>query len=174
QKRNTELEHESSALKQRSSFNPMLGPAGKTKTKVTADGKTYVEKAAVEEEKKPVYVTPAGPEFKLTLGGFIQANFEGGDVSAFEGRFGLSALKDRFRLRRARISLTGDYLEQFDFKIEGDFEQSDAAITALSKVDVKTGKTTTVTNSNRTEFSGTDIFVNWHEFPEANIKISQW
>jgi len=44
----------------------------------------------------------------------------------------------------------------------------------LSKVDVKTGKTTTVTNSNRTEFSGTDIFVNWHAIPEANIKIGQW
>src|SRR5205807_875652 len=71
-------------------------------------------------------------------------------------------------------SLTGDYLEQFDFKIEGDFEQSDSAITAISKVDVKTGKTTTVTNSNRTEFSGTDIFVNWHAIPEANIKIGQW
>jgi len=174
QKRNTELEHEISALKQRSSFDPMLGPAGKTKTKVTADGKTYVEKAAVEEEKKPVYVTPAGPEYKLVLGGFIQANFEDGDVSAFEGRFGLSALKDRFRLRRARINLTGEFAEQFDFKIEGDFEQSDAAITALKSVDLTTGKTTTVSNSTRTEFSGTDIFINWHGIPEANIKLGQW
>ena len=31
-----------------------------------------------------------------------------------------------------------------------------------------------MTNSNRTEFSGTDIFVNWHAIPEANIKIGQW
>ena len=30
-----------------------------------------------------------------------------------------------FGLRRARINLTGDYAEQFDFKIEGDFGQSD-------------------------------------------------
>jgi phosphate-selective porin len=171
QKRNAELEQEVSSLKKQSiSVEP--GAGGKRKTVVTYDGKTYVEKSV--EEKPQVYVTPAGPEFKLTLGGFIQANFEDGDVSAFEGRFGLSALKDRFRLRRARINLTGDFLEQFDFKIEGDFEQSDAAITALSKVDVKTGKTTTVTNSTRTEFSGTDIFVNWHAIPEANIKIGQW
>ncbi|HET9419145.1 MAG TPA: porin [Chthoniobacterales bacterium] len=170
QKRNTELEQEVSSLKKHTSFAPLLGPEGKTK--VVSEGKTYVEKA-VEEEKK-VYVTPGGPEYKLTLGGFIQANFEDGDVSAFEGRFGLTALKDRFRLRRARISLTGEFAEQFDFKIEGDFEQSDAAITALKSVDLSTGKTTTVSNSTRTEFSGTDIFINWHGIPEANIKLGQW
>jgi phosphate-selective porin len=172
QTRNAELEQEVSDLKKHTSFAPLLGPEGKTKTKVVSEGKTYVEKA-VEEEKK-VYVTPAGPEYKLTLGGFIQANFEDGDVSAFEGRFGLTALKDRFRLRRARISLTGEFAEQFDFKIEGDFEQSDAAITALKSVDLTTGKTTTVSNSTRTEFSGTDIFINWHGIPEANIKLGQW
>jgi phosphate-selective porin OprO/OprP len=31
-----------------------------------------------------------------------------------------------------------------------------------------------VTNSNRTEFSGTDIFINWHAIPEFNIKVGQW
>src|SRR5205807_3800025 len=161
-------------LKKQIASAPEIDANGNQKPKSHSDGKELLEKPVVTEEKPPVFVIQRGPEIKLTLGGFIQANFEGGDVSAFEGRFGLSALKDRFRLRRARISLTGDYLEQFDFKIEGDFEQSDAAITALSKVDVKTGKTTTVTNSNRTEFSGTDIFVNWHAIPEANIKIGQW
>ncbi len=90
------------------------------------------------------------------LGGYVQINFEDGDVSAFEGRFGQTALKDRFRLRRARINLTGDFAEQFDFKVEGDFENSDGI------------------NSNRTAFSGTDIFVNWHQFAEANIKAGQW
>jgi phosphate-selective porin OprO/OprP len=172
QKRNAELEQEVSALKKRSPFAPELGAEGKTK--VTSEGKGYVEKGVTAEEKKPVYVSPGGPEYKLTLGGYIQANFEDGDVSAFEGRFGLSALKDRFRLRRARINLTGDFAEQFDFKVEGDFEQSDSAITALKSVDLTTGKTTTVTNSTRTEFSATDIFVNWHAIPEANIKVGQW
>ena len=126
------------------------------KTKVAYDGKSYVEKAVVEEEKLPVYVQQRGPELKLVLGGFIQTNFEDGDVSAFEGRFGQTALKDRFRLRRARINLTGDFAEQFDFKIEGDFEQSDGL------------------NSSRTAFEGTDIFVNWHQYPEAQIKVGQW
>src|SRR6266849_2128665 len=157
QKRNAELEQEISSLKKQTSFVPLLSPVGKTKTLVTSDGKTYVENAVVEEEKKPLYVVPGGPEIQLVLGGFIQANFEDGDVSAFEGRFGLTALKDRFRLRRARINLTGEFAENFDFKIEGDFEQSDGT-----------------SPSNRTDFSGTDIFVNWHQFQEAQIKVGQY
>jgi hypothetical protein len=138
QKRNAELEAEVSSLKKQSA----AVPEGKTKTKVTYDGQKYVEKAVVEE-KAPVYVLQRGPELKLTLGGFIQANVEGGDVSAFEGRFGQTAIDDRFRLRRARINLTGEFAEHFDFKIEGDFGQGDGL------------------NSNRTAFSATDVFVNW-------------
>src|SRR5438477_10690066 len=121
QKRNAELEREVSSLKKQSE----PGAAGKNKTEVTYDGKTYVEKSVAVEEKPHIYVTPRGTEFKLVLGGFIQMNLEEGDVSAFEGRFGQTALKDRFRLRRARINLTGDFAENFDFKVEGDFEQSD-------------------------------------------------
>src|SRR4029453_14733368 len=152
QKRNAELEQEVAGLKKHAA----VAPEGRMKTKVTYDGKTYVEKAVVEEEKLPVYVQQRGPELKLVLGGFIQANFEDGDVSAFEGRFGETALKDRFRLRRARVNLTGEFAEQFDFKVEGDFGQGDGL------------------NSNRTAFSGTDIFVNWHQFPEAQVKVGQW
>ena len=147
-----ELKQEVSDLKKQVT----TAPEGRLKKKVTYDGKAYVEKAVVEEQKPPVYVVPAGPEIKLALGGYIQANFEDGDVSAFEGRFGLTALKDRFRLRRARINLTGEFFEQFDFKIEGDFENSDGI------------------SSNRTAFSGTDIFINWHQFPWAQIKVGQW
>src|SRR5207248_956768 len=135
---------------------PQTGIEDKRKTQVTFDGKSYVEKSVVVEEKKPAYVFQAGPELKLTLGGYIQMNFEDGDVSAFEGRFGLNALKDRFRLRRARINLTGDFAENFDFKVEGDFENSDGI------------------SSGRTAFEATDIFVNWHQFAEANIKVGQW
>ena len=58
--------------------------------------------------------------------------------------------------------------------MEGDFEQSDAAITALRSVNVATGATTTVSNSNRVEFSATDIFINWHKFAEVNVKVGQY
>ena len=153
EKQNAELRAEINSMKTKQAAYP---PEGKLKKKVIYDGKTYVEKAVVEEEKLPVYVQQRGPELKLVIGGFIQANFEDGDVSAFEGRFGQTALKDRFRLRRARINLTGDFAEQFDFKIEGDFEQSDGL------------------NSSRTAFEGTDIFVNWHQFPWAQVKVGQW
>src|SRR6266478_8127826 len=154
QKRNAELEQEVSGLKKQAASTAEV--AAKMKTKVTYDGKTYVEKGVVEEAKAPIYVQQAGSEIKLVLGGFIQTNFEDGDVSAFEGRFGQTALKDRFRLRRARINMTGDFAENFDFKIEGDFEQSDGI------------------SSSRTDFSATDIFINWHQFPAAQLKAGQW
>ena len=151
QKRNAELEAEVTNLKGGQSA---VVPEGKMKTKIISEGKTYVEKLV--EEKLPVYVQQRGPELKLVLGGFIQINFEDGDVAAFEGRFGQTAIKDRFRLRRARLNLTGDYAEQFDFKLEGDFGQSDG------------------TSGNRTAFSATDVWVNYHEFPAAQVKIGQY
>ncbi|MGB9156714.1 MAG: porin [Chthoniobacterales bacterium] len=156
QKRNAELEKEVSSLKKQSTQSSTAGVPGKRKTVVTYDGKSYVEKSVAVEEKPGIFVTPRGTEFKLVLGGFIQMNLEDGAVSAFEGRFGETALQDRFRLRRARINLTGDFAENFDFKVEGEFENSDG------------------TSNNRTDFSGTDIFVNWHQFPEAQIKVGQW
>jgi len=156
QKRNAELEREVSSLKKQSTSAVEPGAPGKTKTVVTYDGKTYVEKSVAVEEKPRIYVTPRASEFKLVLGGYLQMNLEDGDVSAFEGRFGQTALKDRFRLRRTRINLTGDFAENFDFKVEGEFENSDGI------------------SSNRTDFSGTDIYVNYHQFPEANVKVGQW
>src|SRR5213595_1781784 len=151
EKRNAELQSEISSLKAQQAA---VVPEGKMKTKIISEGKTYVEK--VVEEKPPIYVQQRGSEIKLVLGGFIQVNFEDSDAFAFNGNFGQSALKDRFRLRRALVTLTGDFAEQFDFKIEGDFEQSDGI------------------NSGRTDFSGTDIFINWHQFPAAQVKAGQW
>jgi len=110
QKRNAELEGEVRSLKQQTA----AVPDPKFKTKVTQDAKTYVEKSLPQEEKLPLYVQQRGVELKLVLGGFVQVNFEDGAVSAFEGRFGQTAIDDRFRLRRARINLTGDFAEQFD------------------------------------------------------------
>jgi phosphate-selective porin OprO and OprP len=154
QKQNADLQKEISSLKKQGAPSATVGVPGKTKTVVTYDGKTYVEK--VVEEKLPIYVQQRGPELKLVLGGFIQINLEDSDAFAFNGNFGQTAIDDRFRLRRARVSLTGDFAEQFDFKMEGDFEQSDGI------------------SNNRTDFSGTDIWVNWHQFPGAQIKIGQY
>src|SRR2546425_6282803 len=151
EKRNAELQSEINSLKKQQSA---VVPEGKMKTKIISEGKTYVEK--VVEEKPPIYVQQRGSEIKLVLGGFIQVNFEDSDAFAFNGNFGQSALKDRFRLRRARVNLTGDFAEQFDFKMEGDFGQNDG------------------TSGNRTAFSATDIWVNWHQFPAAQVKVGQY
>jgi phosphate-selective porin OprO/OprP len=169
QQRNAELEREVSSLKKQKSSATVLSP--EKRSKFVPDTKSYVEKSETMEEKKPVYVLPGASEIKLTLGGFIQAQYEGGDVSAFEGRFveRAGANKDHFRLRRARIDLIGDFAEQFDFKVEGEFEQSDLGITVRDAA----GKTL-ASNSTRTAFGATDIFINWHRFPEFNIKIGQY
>jgi phosphate-selective porin len=162
QQRNAQLEAEVKSLKKQVATPPAPHGQGPVRTEVGYDGKKYVEKTVAVEEKPKVYVEARGPEFKLVLGGVIQTNLEVGDVSAFEGRFGLdpskpsSALKDRIRLRRAKLTITGEFAENFDFKIEGNFEYSDGI------------------SSNRTAFSGNDIFVNWHQFPEAQIKAGQW
>jgi len=152
QKRNAELEAEVHSLKQETT----AVPEGKFKTSIIQDGKTYVEKSVPQDAKLPLNVQQRGTELKLILGGFVQVNFEDGAVSAFEGRFGQTSLKDRFRLRRARINLTGDFAEQFDFKMEGDFGQSDGI------------------SGNHTAFSATDIWINWHQFPMAQVKIGQY
>jgi phosphate-selective porin len=157
QKRNTELEAEVRSLKKEKP-SPAKDLSSEKRSHFVPDSKSsVVEKTETTEEKKPVYVVPGGSEYKLTLGGYIQANFEAGDVSAFEGRFGLTQLQDRFRLRRARITLSGDFAEQFEFTVQGDFEQSDGLASAT-----------------RTGFSATDIFINWHRIAEANFKVGQW
>jgi len=168
QERNAQLEREVHDLKaNRGPMAPILATPEKHVTPGNDNKAVFVAPTP-----PPVYAQPGGPEYKLTLGGYLQANLESGDVSAFEGRFGMTKLKDRIRLRRARISLTGDFAEQLEFKAEGDFEQSDAAITASRQN--PNGTFSTVTNSNRVEFSATDIFINWHKIPEFNIKLGQW
>jgi len=169
QKRNTELEAEVKSLThQKSALAPTL--SSEKRSHFVPDSKSVVvEKTETTEEKKPVYVVPGASELKLTLGGFIQAQYEAGDVFAFEGRFGSAAIKDRFRLRRARINLTGEFAEQFDFKLEGEFEQSDVGLTIRDA----TGRTLG-SNSTRTAFGGTDLFINWHRYPEFQIKVGQY
>ncbi len=169
QQRNAELEREVSSLKKQKTSAPAL--SAEKRSKFVPDPKSYVEKSETTEEKKPIYVVPGASELKLTLGGFIQVQYDAGDVFAFEGRFsgGPSEIDDRFRIRRARINVTGDFAEQFDFKLEGEFAQSDMGITVRNP-----NGTTQVSNTTRTAFGGLDLWANWHQFPEFQIKIGQY
>ena len=153
QKRNAELEQEVRSLKRDRSTTSSRPPQSAAPS--GDEGKAVVEKTPAKEEKKNVYAVAAASEFKLTLGGYIQFQFEGGTPFAFEGRFASTAINDRFRIRRARLGVSGDYTEQFDFKVEGDLTLNDA-------------------NATRTSFSATDVFANWHRLPELNVKAGQF
>ena len=105
-------------------------------------------------------VIPGGKEGKLVLGGYFQGNAEFGDVDAYRGSWEGTGNNnhrafDRFKIRRARVGVWGDFWENFDFKLMGDFGQGDGL-------------------SPRTAFSGTDLYLNWHGLPEANIKFGQF
>lgn len=111
-----------------------------------------------KEAKTSPWVLPLGKEAHLKLGGFIQGQGEFGDVDSWQGSFDdkKGAANDRFRLRRARINVTGDFLENFDFKLEGDFQQGDGL------------------SSSRTAFSATDVYLNYNRYPEANLRFGQY
>ena len=165
------LQDQNSALKREvSELKGTAHHGSPPNAKTTVDSKSVV--TTTETEKKPVYVTPAGSETKLVLGGFVQGQFETGDVAAYDGRLSgpfTTKTKDRFRLRRARINVTGDFAEQFDFKLEGDFEINDGGLTVRDS-----RGNTLASNTNRVGFAATDVFINWHALPEANIKIGQY
>ncbi len=176
QKRNAELEQEVQSLKKQklstpaSASVPASGPMKEEKrSHFVPDSKSYAEKAEVKEEKKPIFVVPGASEIKLVLGGLLQTQYEAGDVSAFEGRFGSGAIDDRFRLRRMRINVTGEFAEEFDFKLEGEFASTDTAITVRNAMGA-----TIASNSTRTNFAGLDLWANWHQFPEFQIKVGQY
>ena len=105
-----------------------------------------------------VVVMSDGGESKLRLGGFVHLNAERGNVGAFEGRLpgGPAAVNDRFRIRRARLNVTGEFAEHFDFKLEGDFQFADGIA------------------SGRTGYAATDVFLNWNRWPAAKVKVGQF
>src|SRR5436189_5856033 len=74
QKRNAELEQEVSGLKKQAASAAEVG--ARMKTKIMSDGKSYVEKAVVDEEKPQVFVVPRAAEFERVLGGVMQARCE--------------------------------------------------------------------------------------------------
>ena len=152
-----QLQQENEALKKEVSALKGTARAVTTTNKVTT-----VDSILNATNRSP-FALNVGKEAKLRVGGFIQGNGEVGDVGASDGNFPDNELtpnravtRDRIRLRRARINVSGEFFEDFDFKLEGDFGQGDGL------------------SGSRTAFSGTDLFANYHRFPEAQIKLGQF
>jgi phosphate-selective porin OprO/OprP len=95
---------------------------------------------------------PAGKEPVLIINGVAQVEGDFGDKG--DSRFNSS--NDRFFLRRARIGASGHFLEELDFKVEGEFANS-------------VGGSTTAASA-----ALTDGFLNWSHFSWANMKAGQF
>lgn len=96
-------------------------------------------------------VKPAGREPTLSIGGLLQTQADFGDKG--DARF--TSGNDRFYLRRARINLQGKFLEDFDFRLEGEFAGSLAEATGV-----------------RAQL--TDGYLNWNRYSFANIRVGQF
>ena len=96
-------------------------------------------------------VKPAGREPTLSVGGLLQVQSDFGDKG--DPRF--TTGNDRFYLRRARLNLQGRFLEEFDFRLEGEFAGSLAEA-----------------SGNRAQL--TDAYVNWNRFDFANVRVGQF
>ncbi|HKI71570.1 MAG TPA: putative porin [Verrucomicrobiae bacterium] len=121
QKRNAELEQEVSGLKKRTSWAPVVGAEGKTKTEVTSDGKTYVEKLVPElhgGEKWKLF--PAITELELFGDLRLRYEYRGGRLpDHFQfGQDNANDWQERERERyRLRIGLRGTVLDDWFFGV---------------------------------------------------------
>jgi phosphate-selective porin len=97
----------------------------------------------------PAQVLAAGNVARLTLGGFVQAQYEAGDAG--DARF--VGVNDRFYIRRGRISVTGAFAEHFDFRVEADFGAN------------------SLSPSSGLRAAANEIYVNWNKYPAANLRI---
>jgi hypothetical protein len=116
QKRNAELEQEVAGLKKRTAWTPVVTSEGKTKTEVTNDGKTYVEKAVPElhgGEKWKLF--PAITELELFGDARIRYEYRGGRLPS-SGTPNPNDWYERERERyRLRIGLRGTVLDDWFF-----------------------------------------------------------
>jgi hypothetical protein len=87
----------------------------------------------------------------LQLGGLIQAQSEAGDKT--DSRF--NDANTRVFLRRARVNVTGKFVEDFSFRLEMDLAGS-------------------LSNSSGFRAQMTDGYVNWSRFSAANIRVGQF
>jgi phosphate-selective porin len=162
QQRNAELEEKVRRLEGRRAAGPPRSVAGQEGAAAPARATPSHETQAAPATRAPIVAVSSSSPFQLTLGGFLQTQVEVGDVAAFIGRFSHSPapvitagpVNDRFLVRRARLTLAGEYAEQLDFKLE---------------LEVFSG-----TNARVAGVAARDVSVTWRALPEFNIKLGQF
>jgi phosphate-selective porin OprO/OprP len=107
--------------------------------------------ALVHAEDAPGTIKPAGSEPSLTIGGFIQAQFDDGDKG--DSRFAND--NGRFYLRRARLNASGRFMEDFDFRLELDLSNN-------------------LSNTSAMRAQMTDGYITWTHYSAANIRVGQF
>src|SRR5256885_5174656 len=118
QKRNAELEQEVSGLKKRTCWAPVVGAEGKTKTEVTSDGKTYVEKLVPElhgGEKWKLF--PAITELELFGDLRLRYEYRGGRLPSEDSPHPNDWYERERERYRLRLGLKGTVLDDWFFGV---------------------------------------------------------
>lgn len=105
----------------------------------------------VETVARHADVKEAGHTSSLQVGGLIQAQSEAGDKT--DSRF--SDSNTRVFLRRARVNVSGNFAEDFGFRLEMDLAGS-------------------LSNTSGYRAQMTDGYINWGRFKAANVKVGQF
>jgi hypothetical protein len=100
----------------------------------------------------PAPVESAGRAASVTFGGLVQVQGEVGDKG--DGRW--SSKNDRIYLRRARLGAAGKFLEEFDFRLVGEFSAG------------------SLNNVNAARAAITDGYINWNRYRFANVTLGQF
>ena len=121
--------------------------AGKTPASTPAAPVTAPEVAA--KAPAPFTITPTGHEMKLAIGGFIQAQADFG--GAPDPRW--AGVRDRIYFRRTRITVSGAFAENFDFRVDADFSGNSLAATTGLRAQAN------------------DISIGWTKYPAATVRV---
>jgi hypothetical protein len=117
QKRNAELEQEVSGLKKRTTWAPVLGPEGKTKTEVSSEGKSYVEKLVPDLGGTKWKLFPAITELELFGDLRLRYEYRGGRLPSDDTENPNDWLERHRQRYRLRLGLRGTLLDDWFFGV---------------------------------------------------------
>ena len=118
---------------------------------LSEENTTLKKQLGLEGKAAPAFVTAAGREKSLSIGGYLQGHAEFGDAP--DVRF---VAGDRIYLRRARLTLKGAFAEHFGFGLQSDLGSNSAG----------------AVSGNRAQ--ATDAFIVWNRHPGASVTLGQF